>query len=665
MVILIGYLYGTPLLYGGTMALTTAIAFVFLSFGLLTAVGPDYLPVRLFIGHSMRARLMRTFLPVTIAFIVIDDWLRIVVFSHVTNLVLESSIMVIFSIAIIGSIILKISEIVGDDIDRANVQRTLAEENTQKQIMRIRTLQSIDSKILSDAPMHDIMKYVITNVPRELGGDVMAIRLLNTGMSLIRLPTGEIIEKDILSISDDMMEWFEKEKEAIAVYDLEFESRVQVHYEGIGGMKIVSYLGVPIVAHDKIIGIIHILTHNSKDFAKDDIEFFSTLAGQAAIAIERSKAIEALRESEQKYRTIIETANEGIWMLDASAKTNYVNSMMAQMLGYTEEEMLGRSLFDFMDKDARIGAESYLERCKLGIIETYDFRFSKKDGTDLWAIVSSAPIFDKQRQYNGALKMITDITERKRPEALSIEKERLEYASRAKSDFLASMSHELRTPLNAVLGFSQLLNDGVAGELNEKQKRFVDNINKAGDFLLNLINDILDLSKIEAGKIVLNIEKIHLQTTLEETLTLIKEKAMKHNVIIKKEFEPGLDLIDADKQRVKQILFNLLSNAVKFSKEEGGTVTITAKKVDDDAQISVSDTGIGIRKENLGKLFQKFEQLEKGISEKYGGTGLGLAIIKQLVELHGGTITVESKYGEGSTFTFSIPLENIKGGKNK
>ncbi len=663
LVILLGYMYGTPLLYGGTIipvALTTAIAFVFLSFGLITAVGPDYLPLRLFIDHSVRARLMRAFLPVTIAFIVIDGWLQIVVFSHATNRVLASSIMVILSIFIIGSLISKIAEIVGGEIDRANVQRKKADENTRKQIMRIRTLQSIDSKVLSDVPIYDIMKYVITNVPRELGGDVMAIRLLNNGMSLVRLPTGEIIEEDILSISEDMMEWFEKEKEAIAVYNLEFESRVQVHYEGIRDMKIVSYLGVPMVAHDKIIGIMHLLTQNSKDFAKDDIVFFSTLAGQTAIAIDRSKATEALRESEQKYRTIIETANEGIWTIDASGKTSYVNSNMAQMLGYTEEEMLGRDLFDFMDADARIDAESYLEIRKQGIIETYDFRFSKKDGTNLWAIVSSAPIFDKQGQYNGALKMITNITERKKAEALRLENLRHEAADKAKSDFLANMSHELRTPLNASIGFSELLKQGMAGELNEKQKHYVDNIFTSNQFLLILINDILDLSKIEAGKIELVPAKMSVPETIKETLTLIKEKAMKHNVLLKTEFDPELEFIEADKQRFKQILFNLLSNAVKFSKEGGGVVTIQAKKEGGMAKVSVSDTGIGIKEDNLNRLFHKFEQLENGISEKYGGTGLGLAITKQLVELHGGKIRAESMYGEGSTFTFLLPIEAKK-----
>jgi PAS domain S-box-containing protein len=431
---------------------------------------------------------------------------------------------------------------------------------------------------------------------------------------------------------------------------------VQILSNKLQNLDFASYLGVPMVLQNRTIGAMHLLSLDSKEFAKEDIEFFSTLAGQAAIAVDRSKAIEIFRKSEEKYRTFIETTNEGVWTLDSAEKTSYVNSHMAQMLGYTQDEMLGRSFFDFMGSSARNEAQKKLERLKTGTIETYDLQFLRKDGKDLWAIVSSNPLFDYMGIYIGALGMVTDITERKYAQELRIDKERLEYASKAKSEFLAGMSHELRAPLQTVLGFSQLLTEGVAGELNDKQKHYIENINNGGKFLLTLINDILDLSKIEAGKITLNIEKIPLRATVEETITLLKEKAMKHNIIIKKEFGSGLDFIEADRQRVKQILFNLLTNAIKFSKEEGGTVTITSKKIDEKVQISVSDTGIGIKPENMGKLFHKFEQLDKGISQKYGGTGLGLSITKQLVELHGGRIWAESKYGDGTTFIFQLPL---------
>ncbi len=237
------------------------------------------------------------------------------------------------------------------------------------------------------------------------------------------------------------------------------------------------------------------------------------------------------------------------------------------------------------------------------------------------------------------------------------ENERLILANQLKSEFLAIMSHELRTPMNAIIGFSELLKQKKAGELNEKQETYLDYIISSGKHLLNLINDVLDMSKIEAGRMELAVERVSVPEAVYEVQTLIKTSAEKRNVILKKEIEPQLEYIEADKRKFKQVLFNLLSNAVKFSKEEGGTVTITAKRTGDMAEFSVSDTGIGVKEENMGKLFTVFQQLDPGITKKYGGTGLGLAITKQLVELHGGTISAVSKYGDGTTFTFALPLK--------
>jgi signal transduction histidine kinase len=235
-------------------------------------------------------------------------------------------------------------------------------------------------------------------------------------------------------------------------------------------------------------------------------------------------------------------------------------------------------------------------------------------------------------------------------------RDQLAILSKTKSEFLANMSHELRTPLNSIIGFSEIMLIKIGGELNEKQTSYVNNIVISSNFLLNLINDILDLSKIEAGKVELVKEKLSVPTAIEEIHSLIKEKAANQNIELRRELEPELEYIEADHMRFKQILFNLLNNAIKFSKK-GGTVTITSKKGGDMARFSISDTGIGIKEENLGKLFKEFGQADTEISRKYGGTGLGLAITKKLVELHGGKIWVESKYGEGSTFIFTLPLK--------
>jgi PAS domain S-box-containing protein len=255
---------------------------------------------------------------------------------------------------------------------------------------------------------------------------------------------------------------------------------------------------------------------------------------------------------------------------------------------------------------------------------------------------------------------LEDITERKKIEEILLENERLISATEARSEFLTIMSHELRTPLTSIIGYSIILQGMGLGKLNQKQGFLVDNILESSKHLLDLINNFLDLAKIEAGKMELVVEEIFVPDTINEILKLVKENAVKHNIILKTEFYPELKSVMADRRAFKQILFNLLSNAIKFSKNEGGIITVSIIREDDMVKISVSDTGIGIKEEEIPRLFQKFEQLDSGMTRKYEGTGLGLAITKQLVDLHGGKIWIESKYGEGSTISFLLPIRGNK-----
>ncbi|MBN2487863.1 MAG: PAS domain S-box protein, partial [Methanosarcinaceae archaeon] len=374
----------------------------------------------------------------------------------------------------------------------------------------------------------------------------------------------------------------------------------------------------------------------------------------------QKKAEKALQNSEEKYRNIVETAQEGIWVLDKDGKTTYVNKHMADMLGYSVQDMLGRHLFCFMDDEARLHAEKKLERRKKGISDIHEFRFRRSDGSDLFTVISTNPIMDPSGQYNGSLGMLTDISSIKKMEEIRLENETLIYANTVKSEFMSVMSHELRTPLSSIIGYSQLLKENRQGILNVKQEYYVNNILKGSKHLLALINSILDMTKIEAGKMLLVIEEVSVPDAIGETVQFIEELAKEHNVVLKKEIDPELDIIDADKQKFEQMMLNLLSNAIKFSKEEGGTVTIRTKKDGEMARISVSDTGIGIKKKDLKRVFLKFEQLDSGAARKYEGTGLGLSITKQLVEMHGGTIMAESTFNEGSTFTFTLPIKAEK-----
>ena len=229
----------------------------------------------------------------------------------------------------------------------------------------------------------------------------------------------------------------------------------------------------------------------------------------------------------------------------------------------------------------------------------------------------------------------------------------LETASRHKSEFLANMSHELRTPLNAIIGFSQLLQQKLFGELNEKQEEYVADILSSSEHLLALINDILDLSKVEAGQVELEIAPFSLREALERGVVMVKERAINNGVELGLALDPAVGVVQADERRIRQVVFNLLSNAVKFT-PAGGNVEVRSAQVDGEVRVSVADTGPGIPEEDHRRIFEEFQQTEVGI-EQGEGTGLGLALSKRLIELHGGRIWVESSLGQGSTFTFTLP----------
>jgi signal transduction histidine kinase len=219
------------------------------------------------------------------------------------------------------------------------------------------------------------------------------------------------------------------------------------------------------------------------------------------------------------------------------------------------------------------------------------------------------------------------------------------------------MSHELRTPLNAIIGFSEALLEKMFGEMNAKQEDYLKDIHSSGRHLLSLINDILDLSKVEAGRMELEVSEFHLPSALQNAMTLVRERAQNHGITLKLHVDRKLGEIRADERKFKQIVLNLLSNAVKFT-PDGGRVEVDARRNGKAVEISVKDTGVGIAKKDLEAVFEEFRQVGRDYTSKQEGTGLGLALTRRFVELHGGKIWVKSALGKGSTFTFTVPLSD-------
>ncbi len=392
----------------------------------------------------------------------------------------------------------------------------------------------------------------------------------------------------------------------------------------------------------------------------------------------KAKVEEVLHASELRYRRLFQSAKDGILILDAeTGRVADVNPFLIQLLGISHEEFLGKAIWELgFFKDIVANRDSFAELQQQKYIRYEDKPLKAADGRRIDVeFVSNVYLagHEKVIQCN-----IRDISARKQvEEELRKAKNSAETANRAKSDFLANMSHELRTPLGAIIGFSELLAEKLFGDLNSKQEEYVSDIVESGRHLLSLINDILDLAKIEAGHMALDMSAFPIAPLLDDSLIMVKEKCLKHGICLSVDIpDPVRALsISADARKLKQVMFNLLSNAAKFT-PDGGAICVSASTSDPlfaisqsrphpsalippplSLVISVTDTGMGIAREHQGKLFSEFYQVNGGTNGKTPGTGLGLALVKHIVEQHGGRVWMESKgEGHGSTFRFALPM---------
>ncbi|HEU0199333.1 MAG TPA: response regulator [Burkholderiaceae bacterium] len=408
-----------------------------------------------------------------------------------------------------------------------------------------------------------------------------------------------------------------------------------------------------------------------------------------------------LRESEERFRTTLDNMLEGCQIIGFDWRYLYVNATAAAHGRSAVTALLGRTMMEAFPGIEMTPVFAALRRCMdTRVPQHIESEFVFSDGTrnDFQLVIQPA--------REGIFVLSLDITDRKRAERerlaaqedlerrviertaeleaagreLANKNTQLEQANRLKSEFLANMSHELRTPLNAVIGFSEILREGLIGTLTPEQRQFAADIHSSGKHLLSLINDVLDLSKVEAGSMQLESEAVHVATLLESCLAVVREKALARRLDLRTEIDPALDVVEGDSRKLKQIVYNLLSNAVKFT-DQGGRVSLAARRVDrarigaigatagrllvpsaaDDefVELAVEDTGIGIAAGDLDRMFDPFVQVDASLTRRHEGTGLGLALVQRLVELHGGGLAVESEPGLGSRFTVWLPYRVV------
>ena len=393
----------------------------------------------------------------------------------------------------------------------------------------------------------------------------------------------------------------------------------------------------------------------------------SLLAGVwLLLSLRRQLALK--RESEDKYRNLFELESDALFLIDSqNGQILDANFAAVALYGYSRDEVLGMHYAEL----AALPEETAKDFGQIGSgeVEKIPLRYHrKKNGLVFPVEINATSLVLQGRSVH--IPAIRDITERKAAEEVLQERagrldalnQEMTRTMRLKDEFLACMSHELRTPLTAVIGFAELLRNGVYGEVNAEQAEAHENIENSARHLLDIINDILDLSKLEAGQVELKVEECSAEEIVQESLTFIKTQAHRKSLTIQSDVTPVPVRLQADARRLKQMLINLLSNAVKFT-PEGGRIGLSARSDPGDEAVffTVKDTGIGISAEDLCKLFQPFVQLDGSLCRKYGGTGLGLVLVKRTAQLHGGELTVKSAPGEGSEFTIRLPWNQSKG----
>lgn len=409
-----------------------------------------------------------------------------------------------------------------------------------------------------------------------------------------------------------------------------------------------DFLLLTLKSNRRPVGMLIMGFTENRTWRNRDKECLSIIGFQLGLTLDNLQLFESIRTAWRDWQTTVDSMRDMVIQVDSDGLVRRANRALVDFLGIRPEQAVGKRVAEILRR-GWIMREQDRDRASRGQLESFEL----EDGKGCFYRARVTPYRTEEEGVAGMVYVIRDVTEEKAIIRLEEEKRQLEELNHLKNRFMASVTHELKTPLNAIIGFSELLISGTYGEVNEKQRKYLQNIHVSGKHLLSLINDILDYTKAQAGHLSLQLEDTDTESLLTSTLDLMRSEAAGRGIELSMRTEDPPARITVDPRRLRQIILNLLSNALKFT-PPGGSVLLRASCAESDLLVEVSDTGIGIMPEDQGKLFIEFSQVGEP-SHTVGGTGLGLALCKQLVELHGGRIWLSSEPGKGTTFSFTIP----------
>lgn len=564
---------------------------------------------------------------------------------------------------------------------RLSIRRTLATVNLhtqlQQQLEREQLTRHISQKIHQSLDLDEILQTTVMEVRQFLQTDrVVVFRLKPDGYGIVVAESVDPAWRSILStnihdpcFTEDYIEPY-RQGRVMAKSDIHDGSLAPCHVDFLSQFQVRANLVVPILRESQLWGLL--IAHHCaapRAWQPTEVELLQQIAIHMGIALQQANTYNQLeQQSEARYRAIVEDQTDLIIRYSRDTTIQFANSGYCRYFGLNLEEIIGNSYAPVIfEADRESVAQLVNSMSADNPTVTIENRVIV-NGEIRWTQWINRMLFDEQGQFTEFQSVGRDITLLKEAEAqlrrsserISLANAELARAARLKDEFLANMSHELRTPLNSILGLSEVLLEEVFGNLTDRQRQFLQTIEQSGRHLLNLINDILDLSKIEAGKIELELGSVDLHSICLSSLRFLREQAQHKQIQLTYHVDERIAEIEADERRLLQVLVNLLGNAVKFT-PNGGQVRleIRANLEQQAVEFRVTDTGIGISPENLSQIFQPFIQLDSALSRHYAGTGLGLSIVQRIVDLHGGSIQVESEVGRGSCFTVTLPWHPV------